>query len=845
MKNTFILKTTILIVAATLVCFAAIFFATAYFANCKGDPGEQGVGISGATVTNGSLVLTLTDGTTLNAGSVKGDTGAAGKGVVSVEKTDSNKNLDVYTITYTDGSKSNFMLTNGENGADGKDGVSVTAVEINDDGELVISFSEGNPVNVGKVVGIDGNDGISVTSVEINDDGELVISFSEGNPVNLGRVVGIDGKNGISVTAVEINDDGELVISFSEGNPVNLGRVVGIDGKNGISVTAVEINDDGELIISFSEGEPVNLGKIVGDDAAHANETHTVTYDPDGGRLPNGAATSVTVNYGDVLDLPIPTRVNYTFEGWYTGNTVNDGKFTTVTPVTKTLTLVARWKADVQYRLSFETDGGNAIAPAYYDFDEQITELPTPSKYDCEFAGWYQDEALTTRVAYPLTLTQNTTVYAKWETAYYYINFHTNASPMSSVYAAAGTSYDAFNAPNKEGSSFVGWYLDSGFTQPVTYPFELHADTDLFAKWNYVYYGVSFMTNGGSYISSKSYQSGLYVSEFPAPTKDGYLFDGWYLDGTLNRRVTYPFKIADNYTLYAKWVEDPGYVRITDTVTFMSITDPDKNYILMNDIDFTGVTLSQIAGNFTGIFDGQGYTLTNLNVANGGLFFQNSGTIKNLKILNANIEGYHTANNGIIACTNDGTISNVSVAGKISFTDSDAVGSSTGMVVGENNGNVFNCYVSGSVDVTTYNSDNVSNIGSVVGYNKGTIKNVYSTVSVKSKGTFYQYTGRGACWIGGIAGNNSGTISSIIYVGSVTFTGNYHKGKIGAISGYTDTSLTVEEKCYKTCNVSGGTQVTTTYLDSKSFYTDTLGWSEEYWDLSNLDYEMGLVPKIK
>ncbi len=39
----------------------------------------------------------------------------------------------------------------------GQDGVSITGVEINENGELIISFSKGSPINVGKVVGESGN----------------------------------------------------------------------------------------------------------------------------------------------------------------------------------------------------------------------------------------------------------------------------------------------------------------------------------------------------------------------------------------------------------------------------------------------------------------------------------------------------------------------------------------------------------------------------------------------------------------------------------------------------------------------------------------------------------------
>ena len=67
----------------------------------------------------------------------QGDKGEPGNGIVSIEKTSTQENVDTYTITYTDGDSSTFEVTNGINGtngqngqdgADGADGVSITSV---------------------------------------------------------------------------------------------------------------------------------------------------------------------------------------------------------------------------------------------------------------------------------------------------------------------------------------------------------------------------------------------------------------------------------------------------------------------------------------------------------------------------------------------------------------------------------------------------------------------------------------------------------------------------------------------------------------------------------------------
>lgn len=51
--------------------------------------------------------------------------------------------------------------TDGKNGKDGKDGVGIAKAEINANGELILTYTDGKSVNLGKVVGSDGKDGLT------------------------------------------------------------------------------------------------------------------------------------------------------------------------------------------------------------------------------------------------------------------------------------------------------------------------------------------------------------------------------------------------------------------------------------------------------------------------------------------------------------------------------------------------------------------------------------------------------------------------------------------------------------------------------------------------------------
>ena len=101
--------------------------------------------------------------------------------------------------------------------------------------------------------------------------------------------------------------------------------------------------------------------------------------------------------------------------------------------------------------------------------------------------------------------------------------------------------------PTKDGYT-VGWYLDEALTipykgEPIT------ADMDFYAKFEINRYTVTFDSNGGSDIPSKSVDWNTAVAT-ETPTRTGYNFKGWFLsDGT--KYTDQPVK--ENTTLTARW----------------------------------------------------------------------------------------------------------------------------------------------------------------------------------------------------------------------------------------------------------------------------------------------------
>ena len=118
---------------------------------------------------------------------------------------------------------------------------------------------------------------VSIIGTEINEDGELIIRYSNGFNENLGVVVGKDGEDGkdggdnaLRVISAEINAKGELILYYSDSTSQNLGVVVGKDGADAkeppvINNTDIdiEISGDGENVAAAVAAAAPSIVSVV------------------------------------------------------------------------------------------------------------------------------------------------------------------------------------------------------------------------------------------------------------------------------------------------------------------------------------------------------------------------------------------------------------------------------------------------------------------------------------------------------------------------------------------------------------------------------------------------------
>jgi len=131
----------------------------------------------------------------------------------------------------------------------------------------------------------------------------------------------------------------------------------------------------------------------------------------------------------------------------------------------------------------------------------------------------------------------------------------TTVNPNLGGYEAGDTT--VFQAAQRNGYLFKGWYLDSKFEHQITGVSGHTEALTVYAKWEIITYSITYVLNGGT-NNSKNVDS--YTVEdlvkLENPTRIGFVFEGWFTDPEFtakNKKTQIAKGSTGDITLYAKW----------------------------------------------------------------------------------------------------------------------------------------------------------------------------------------------------------------------------------------------------------------------------------------------------
>ena len=260
----------------------------------------------------------------------------------------------------------------------------------------MLSFSNGNAINLGNIKGskgdkgdkgdsgLNGKDGVGIQNVDVTADGALTVTLTNGTVLNLGNIKGADG---LGITKAEINTSGELVLTYSNGDVKNLGKVSGENGKDGangadgLGIKSLTLSPDGELVVTMSDNSISNLGNIKGekgDRGEQGQQGLQGTKGADG----RGIAKTELINGELVITYTDGTSDNL---GSVSGTAVSDSilmlKFDTLEDGTLQVSLKEDYKniaRDIAIPSTFEGKTVTTIAKQGFYEAKSLTEVYLP-----------------------------------------------------------------------------------------------------------------------------------------------------------------------------------------------------------------------------------------------------------------------------------------------------------------------------------------------------------------------------------------------------------------------------------------------------------------------------------
>ena len=247
----------------------------------------------------------------------------------------------------------------------------------------------------------------------------------------------------------------------------------------------------------------------------------------------------------------------------------NEGEVTSTVEVSKyswgayvTVNLGKANGTPVVYTITFNSNDGTSVESQNVNAGEKLTEpTPAPTKEGFTFDGWYEDSTFSKKFDFNTPITDNMTLYAKWIENKYTLTFDANGgtgsmTPKTDLTGEYTIPANEFTAPS--GKQFKGWSLTTD--GEIVTKVDMTENKTVYAIWEdipVVTYTVTFDVNGGTSVASQNVNAGEKATEpIPAPTKEGFTFDGWYEDATLNTKFDFNTQIVSEITLYAKWIEN-------------------------------------------------------------------------------------------------------------------------------------------------------------------------------------------------------------------------------------------------------------------------------------------------
>ncbi len=317
-----------------------------------------------------------------------------------------------------------------------------------------------------------------------------------------------------------------------------------------------------EVSSDFDFGTPITKNTVL---TAEWLQMYTLTF-----YIRLGLVRTVDVSENGVIpenEIPSDLYPGHNFNKWVIYGTENE--WDPKKPVNKDTDIAAVWD-DIYYTVSCnfktEKDTRFVLSPGdeIYTFPEKVLhgstlqnrDMPlSPQVTGFTFVEWYSDPKFGSRCVFPLPITDDTWLYAKWKVNEYKVTFQTyGGNPVAAQTIEYLRKATNPGIPTKTGYDFKGWFADAGFETPFDFDTEISENTVVYAKWKRHEYTVKIYDKDDNEIETQSVSfDDLAVKPAkPAPI-DGYLFDDYFKEPARKNIYSFSSPVQSDLEIYEGW----------------------------------------------------------------------------------------------------------------------------------------------------------------------------------------------------------------------------------------------------------------------------------------------------
>lgn len=299
--------------------------------------------------------------------------------------------------------------------------------------------------------------------------------------------------------------------------------------------------------------------------AKWTGESMTLYFDSQGGSMVDG----IVAPYNTSIDAPAnPTKIGYSFSGWYT-TTAFDTAFSNWVMPLGNITLYAKWVPET-YTITFESNGGSVVNPLEAPYLSDISSPSNPTKTDYIFLGWFMDSNLVEAYTFTIMPLNGLTLYAKWASMdddlplsmILTLDPYTQVKVDASVLMLA--SYPAY-----------GFYVTDGSANMYVY----YDQEAVFEGLAYVFDAIIVMADGVKSLS---------MVENITPSSKVHTYTS-KIDHTIDEIHDLPIESEGIWVKTTGILSYINYPAVVDTTTYTSIPLDINYHYFMYENEFTGL----------------------------------------------------------------------------------------------------------------------------------------------------------------------------------------------------------------------------------------------------------------